>query len=251
MSHFDKLYNEAAKIRQTHFTQNAVGSFAVALLACILIFGPLGILISIPVAIFGGLFLHGIRKAASSSYAGECSRLAILGAEAEKLKKRVAEIYHRYPRRKHGERFKDAYELRGLSLHRLEEALAVGMHHEQREIFVTCFMRQGIAERVTATIGSPRRCSNSDDIAKWRNHFHRLGCDEILQYHNHPVTHNKTEPSQQDFHTTRYFTRILGDVAPSCHSLLLYWNQALEWRVIEYDDAGQHRLIREFDITKT
>jgi hypothetical protein len=173
--------------------------------------------------------------------------LAEIETEAESIKKRVTDIYSRYPRRKHAERFKDAYELRGLARPQLEEALAVGMHHEQREIFVTCFMRSGVAQRVTATIGSPRRCSNSDNIANWKDHYERLDCDEILQYHNHSVITNSTEPSPQDFHSARLLANVLGPLAPRCHSLLLYWNQALEWRLIEYDAQGTYRIIREFD----
>ena len=52
-------------------------------------------------------------------------------------------------------------------------------HRERREVFVTAFMRAGVAVRVTASIGSPYKCAAADNPARWAQHVDRLGCDQI------------------------------------------------------------------------
>ena len=149
--------------------------------------------------------------------------------------------------RQQGEHFKKAYELAGRPLRELEEALSVGMFRERREVFVTAFMRQGIAVRVTASIGSPMRCSAADNPARWKEHVERLGCDEIRQYHNHPVHNGHTAPSRTDIRTSKTLRKLLSPHGHRLRSLIICWNPAREWRVFEHDTTGRHWLHFEFD----
>ena len=126
---------------------------------------------------------------------------------------------------------------------KLEEALAVGMFRENKEVFVTAFMKDNKALRVTATIGREGYCFNSDDVSKWGYHIDRLNCDEILQYHNHPVTNNKTRPSPTDYFSTKKLKRMLGVHSTKIRSLIIYWNKIHEWRVLEYDDNRKYQII--------
>ncbi|MGH7219210.1 MAG: hypothetical protein ACREI1_02620 [Nitrospiraceae bacterium] len=121
------------------------------------------------------------------------------------------------------------------------------MFRERREVFVTAFVRRGVAVRVTASIGSPFRCSAADNPARWKDHVERLGCDEIRQYHNHPVHNGSTRPSAADIKSSGTLKLLLGPHGSKLHSLIICWNGLREWKVFEYDEAGQHSLYFEFD----
>ncbi len=135
----------------------------------------------------------------------------------------------------------------GRLLRELEEALSVGMFRERREVFVTAFMRRGIAVRVTASIGSPMRCSAADNPARWKEHVERLGCDEIRQYHNHPVHDGHTSPSRTDVRTSKTLRTLLGLHGTRLRSLDHLLEQGPEWKVFEHDTSGKHWLHFEFD----
>lgn len=174
-------------------------------------------------------------------------RSAEIVAEIARLRGRVVASFDKYEARGKGERFKTAYDLSGKSVRELEEALAVGMYRERREVFVTAFMRRGVAVRVTASIGSPYRCSAADNPATWENHVDRLSCDEIRQYHNHPVHNGKTRPSPADFRTSRSLKSLLGPHGTKLRSLIVCWNGIREWKIFEHDDKGRYWLHFEFD----
>ena len=193
------------------------------------------------------LLLHHILKAAFPAYRQWAARAAQLAAEIAQLRARVATIFDRYRERNKGEHFKTAYTLVGRSVAQLEEALAVGMFRERREVFVTAFIRAGVAVRVTASIGSPYRCAAADNPARWAEHVDRLGCDEIRQYRNHPVHGGDTRPSATDFRTSGSLRRLLGAHGPKLRSLVLCWNPLREWKVFEYDADRRHWLSFEFD----
>lgn len=106
------------------------------------------------------------------------------------VRTRVAAIFDNYRERIKGEAFKRAYALVGKSTAQLEEALAVGMYREHREVFVTAFMRLGVAVRVTASIGSPYRCAAADNPARWAEHVDRLGA---MRFGNTTTTRRITE----------------------------------------------------------
>lgn len=163
------------------------------------------------------------------------------------VRTRVAAIFDNYRERIKGEAFKRAYALVGKSTAQLEEALAVGMYREHREVFVTAFMRLGVAVRVTASIGSPYRCAAADNPARWAEHVDRLGCDEIRQYHNHPTHNGTTRPSPTDFRTSGSLRRLLGPHGPKLKSLIICWNTLREWRIFEHDDDRKDWLCCEFD----
>ena len=175
-------------------------------------------------------------------------RAAKIAAEIENLRGRVDRVFEQYPERTKGEQFKRAYGLEGMTLKVLEEALSVAMYREGKEVFVTAFMRAEVAIRVTASIGSPFRCGPADDPSRWGTYIDRLSCDEIRQYHNHPVHNGRTAPSPEDFRSSRSLKSSLNRHADKLRSFIIYWNEIREWKVLEYDDDGKHWLIAEFDI---
>ncbi len=193
------------------------------------------------------LVLHRVWRLAFRKYREWTDRALEISGEIVILGERIAAIFDKYRERRKGERFKQAYDLAGRPLRDLEEALSVGMYRERREVFVTAFMRGGVAVRVTASIGSPFRCSASDNPAGWADHVERLGCDEIRQYHNHPVHNGRTRPSPTDVRTSLSLKTLLGPHGSKLRSLIICWNGLREWKVFEHDEAGLHWLHFEFD----
>ena len=191
--------------------------------------------------------LHFLWRSLWPGYRARAARCAAIRRELRQLDQRISAIFAGYRGRQQGEHFKKAYELAGRPLRELEEALSVGMFRERREVFVTAFMRQGIAVRVTASIGSPMRCSAADNPARWKEHVERLGCDEIRQYHNHPVHNGHTAPSRTDIRTSKTLRKLLSPHGHRLRSLIICWNPAREWRVFEHDTTGRHWLHFEFD----
>lgn len=193
------------------------------------------------------LILHHIWRVVVSRYRLWSDRAIQIKLEIAQLRQRVSAIFNSYRERARGERFKAAYDLTGKTVKRLEESLSVGMFRERREVFVTAFMRAGIAVRVTASIGSPYRCAPADDPARWSQHVERLQCDEIRQYHNHPELNGKTHPSPVDFRTSRSLKLLLGSHSAKLRSLIICWNGIREWKVIEHDHERKYWLCSEFD----
>jgi hypothetical protein len=191
--------------------------------------------------------LHHVWRITFAGYREWTDRSRQISAEIVQLRARVVTIFEKYRQRRKGEHFKAAYELSGKSVVELEEALAIGMFRERREVFVTAFMRAGVAVRVTASIGSPYRCAASDNPARWANHVERLGCDEVRQYHNHPVHKGDTQPSSTDFRTSRSLRLLLGMHGAKLRSLIICWNAIHEWKVFEHDDETRHWLCYELD----
>jgi hypothetical protein len=161
-----------------------------------------------------------------------------LEKEIAALAQKVAQVRSKYVRRRHGQQFKEAFQLRGKTVLELEEALAAGMYFEEKEVFVTAFIQSGIAVRVTASIGSLRRCAPADSPLEWRHHADRLECDEIRQYHNHPDHTGKTEPSMPDYSARQSFRAMLHVHEDKLRTFIIFWNQIGEWRIIEYNDKG-------------
>ena len=166
--------------------------------------GALATLVTLP------LLLHPLWRLLIPAYRSRSERRATIRRELQELDRHISAIFAGYRERQQGEHFKKAYELAGRPVRDLEEALSVGMFRERREVFVTAFMRQGIAVRVTASIGSPMRCSAADNPSRWKEHVERLGCDEIRQYHNHPVHDGHTSPSRTDVRTSKTLRKLLG-----------------------------------------
>jgi hypothetical protein len=175
--------------------------------------------------------LHQVWRFAIPAYRRWADRSTQIRAEIGDLRTRIATVFATYRERRKGERFKQAYELTGRSVRGLEEALSVGMYRE----------------RVTASIGSPFRCAASDDPARWQDHVERLGCDEVRQYHNHPVHTGSTRPSQADVKTAQALRGILGPHGTKLRSLIICWNGLREWKVFEHAGDGRHWLHFEFD----
>lgn len=193
------------------------------------------------------LVLHFFWRATFGKYRLWSDREIQIKVEIAQLRRRIEAIFDNYRERAKGERFKAAYDLTGKTVKALEESLSVGMFRERREVFVTAFMRAGVAVRVTASIGSPYRCRPADDPARWVDHIERLQCDEIRQYHNHPEHNGKTRPSSKDFRTSRSLKSLLGSHGAKLRSLIICWNGIREWKVIEHDHEQKYWLCSEFD----
>lgn len=250
MSRYELLHNELFHLRTRQGTALFVPAVAIAFAAYVATSSH-----SFTTSFFTGLatfvvsfpFFHRVWRSVFRVYRQWSDRSAQIVAEIAMLRGKVASIFDKYRERGKGEQFKKAYDLAGKSLHELEEALSVGMHRERREVFVTAFMRSGVAVRVTASIGSPYRCSPADNPAMWKDHVDKLACDEIRQYHNHPVHNGKTRPSAMDFRMTRSLQSLLGAHSTRLRSLIICWNSIREWKVFEYDDKGKYWLHSEFD----
>ncbi len=249
MSRYELLHEELKKIRAKQF----ISSLTPALIVGILVGNavrntyPVGISIAISViTILGTAILsHRLWRALSIGYASLCDRANMITSEIHDIRRQVNSVFSKYRERIKGEQFKKAYCLSGKTLHDLEEALSVGMYREEREIFVTAFMRKGITVRVTASIGSKYRCSPADKLGKWKYHYKRLGCDQIRQYHNHSVHNGKTRPSYEDYKTSKLIESHLSGI--EFRSFIICWNAIREWKIIEYSGNGKSWLHFEYD----
>ncbi|MEX2173295.1 MAG: hypothetical protein WD872_02970 [Pirellulaceae bacterium] len=192
--------------------------------------------------------LHFLWHFAFAAYRNRATEIARLRGRVRTLRENVERIYAAYPTRTKGAQFKVAFDLQGKSLAELEERLAVGMHREGKEVFVTAFMRRGVAVRVTAAIGSPTRCRPADAPSQWKYHIDRMQCDEVRQYHNHPVYCGRTAPSPLDFRSCATLKSLLCEHATKLRSFVLYWNEIGEWKLLEYDQGGRYLLAMEFDV---
>ena len=252
-SYYDKISKDKLRLEfQTH-NLNLISALLLAI--TIFIYLPsinifLKAIISIATVFPLTILCHKIRSYFSNSYRDKIQRIKNNKAEIKALREKIEGVFQKYPWRDKGQQFKVAYSLTGKSLAKLEEALAVGMLREDKEVFVTAFMKKNKAVRVTATIGREGQCFNSDDVSKWGYHIERLNCDEILQYHNHPDTNNKTRPSPNDYFSTKKLKLILGTHSDKLRSLIVFWNEIREWRVLEYNENKKYEIIRAFDIKK-
>jgi len=92
-----------------------------------------GVLVGTPAA---SLLFHHVWKAVLPAYRTWATRSGEITHEIARLRARVTAIFDGYRERGKGEAFKKAYGLAGKSVSELEEALAVGMYRERREVMV-------------------------------------------------------------------------------------------------------------------
>lgn len=249
MTRYELLHEELKKIRIIQFALFLTPAVIIGTVVgnSVKSTFPVGISITIiAIAIFGSAFLfHQLWRVLFLGYARLCVRANTINSEIRDISKKVDSRFSKYRERVKGEQFKKAYRLSGKALYDLEEALSVGMNREDREIFVTSFIRKGVAVRVTASMGSPYRCSPADSPGKWKYHYERLGCDQIRQYHNHSVHNGKTRPSYMDYKTSKVFENSLKGI--EFRSFIICWNAIREWKIIEYNGSGKFWLFFEFD----
>ena len=181
------------------------------------------------------------------AYARWCARASDIVSELSEIRAKMRALFARHPKRQKGQQFKMGYKLRGNALEELEESLSIGMYREEREVFVTAFMRDQIAVWVTASIGSRYQCEARDDPGRWADHVEELGCDSIRQYHNHPAHDGTTRPSPTDLRSERSFRKVLGPHADKLRSFIICWNTIGEWKIIEYQPDGRCWFHSEFD----
>lgn len=252
MTRYELLRQVHDRLRVAQALRTVVPGIGVGLIATCAVsakYSPSwGCVAGILALLVSSFILHYVWRCTSDTYRGWCSRLSAVNEEMAVLQKRVDELFARHRKRRKGEQFKIAYGLAGLSIGEFEEAIAVGMLRERKEVFVTAFVREGIALRVTAAIGSAFRCSNADNPARWRAHSVRLKCDQVRQYHNHPHHGGKTRPSSSDCRSSEVLADMLGSHAGEFRSFVLCWNAIREWKVFEYDEAGTCWLHSEFDV---
>ena len=259
MSQYDKLSvdKKHREIKLTSSNQIVGAALSVMTLVSLWFYLPqndrpllylTGIFAFFIIGLVASFVCHLIRIAISSAYRSERAEIRRIGKKMQEMKAQVDLIYRGYPVRAKGGQFKKAYNLTGKNVKDIERTLAVAMFKEEKEVFVTAFVRRGIAVRVTAAIGSRYRCVNADNPKKWAEHFERLGCDEIRQYHNHPATNNSTSPSDQDYKSTRALKKLLGRQSDNLKSFIIFWNEIKEWRILEYDEEPPHQVIYRFDV---
>ena len=194
-----------------------------------------------------GLLTDRVLQRVSAAYRREAAEFSALRRELAQLRSGMRALLREVPRRRKGQPFKAAHRLRGLPVDEFEKRLALGMCAEGREVFVAAFVRAGVVVRVTASIGSAFGCRASDDVRQWSRHVERLRCDEIRQYHNHPVFANETAPSARDRRATAVFRRLLGGHGDKLKSYIIYWNEIREWRILEYDERSKSDVVFAYD----
>ncbi|MDH4022574.1 MAG: hypothetical protein OEV14_05565 [Gammaproteobacteria bacterium] len=247
MSRYEILRDELRRLREQQLLGVMAPAVAGAILAGAFADGSARLWVGLTALIVLPLVLHGLWFLGIPAYRAQTGRSSAIRNEIACLRKEISLVFGKYRARKKHEQFKRVYALSGRAVRELEEALAVGMFRERREVFVTAFMRDGVAVRVTASIGTPFRCRAADNPARWKEHAARLGCDEIRQYHNHPEHSGSTVPSNADIRTSGEIRRLLGPHGSKLRSLIICWNDLREWKVIEYDEAGGYSLHFEFD----
>ncbi len=247
MSRYESLRDELRHLRRQQVMAVMAPAVAGVVLVVILADGGTRLWAGLAAAIALPLVVHWLWRLSFAAYRVQTDRSSVIRAEIAGLRRQIALVFDKYRARERGEHFKQVYALSGRPVRELEEALSVGMFRERREVFVTAFMREGVAVRVTASIGTPFRCRAADNPARWKEHVARLDCDEIRQYHNHPEHNGSTVPSKTDIRSSGAIRRLLGPHAAKLRSLIICWNDLREWKVIEYDAAGRHSLHYEFD----
>jgi hypothetical protein len=253
MTRFDALQSELVGLRMRLTAATAIPAALIAVVVVVEMTGakvtPTSISLGLVTLFTVPLVLHRMWRALFGRYRRWSDREIQIKAEIAELRRRISAIFDKYRERGKGEQFKAAYDLTGKTIQELEESLAVGMFRERHEVFVTAFVRAGIAVRVTASIGSPYRCAAADNPARWVQHIERLQCEEIRQYHNHPEHKGKTRPSPMDFRTSRLLKSLLGPHGAKLRSLIICWNGIREWKVFEYDHEQKYWLCFEFDVS--
>jgi hypothetical protein len=247
MSRYESLRNELRHLRRQQAMAVMAPAVVGVLIVVMLADGGAKLWAGLAALMVLPLVLHWLWRLSFIAYRARTDRSSAIRTEIAGLRKHIALVFDKYRARESGEHFKRVYGLSGRPVRELEEALSVGMFRERREVFVTAFMRNGIAVRVTASIGTPFRCRAADNPARWKDHVARLGCDEIRQYHNHPEHSGSTIPSKMDIRSSGAIRRLLGPHGSKLRSLLICWNDLREWKVFEYDENGRHALHFEFD----
>lgn len=165
------------------------------------------------------------------------------------LRDKMKSLIKSIDKRSKGQQFKKAYDFTGKSVAEFEYTLSFAMHHEVKEVWVTAFCKSNIVLKVTATIGSARSCKPSDSVSSWIDNIRRLRCDEIRQYHNHPVNNNQTDPSTADISSNISMRKQLSIYNNMLRTFIVFWNDIYEYRILEYKDNGETKILYFFDVS--
>ncbi len=197
----------------------------------------------------GGLVLVRFSMTVLPPLRKQRSLVSALKVQMQALAAAMGDIHRQVPPRGRGVQFKKAYALEGKPIPAFEFLLSSGMHKEGSEVWVSAFCREGRVLLVFASIGSPNRCRPNENILRYPDHVARLCCDELRQYHNHPVRTNETSPSDPDIHTSRYLASLLAGTGCRSRSFIVFWNAIGEHRILEHDDSGSVVHVTEFDVS--
>lgn len=251
MSRYETLNTELISLRCRQTTSCLIPGICVGVFTGVLMSeqqtGMVMLIAGVVATVISTVMFHFMWQYIFPAYNRWCERASQLLIELAQIRAKMTAVFAKYPNRQKGQQFKTAYELAGKALSQLEESLTVGMHRENREVFVTVFLVNKIAVRVTAAIGSPYRCSAADNPVHWPTHVVRLKCDSIRQYHNHPEYNGCTRPSPTDFRSARTLSETLGSHAAKLRSFVICWNAIGECKIIEYDTDGCSWLHAEYD----
>jgi hypothetical protein len=253
MTEYDRLAILRRKLCQIRFLCTGLPAIGLVAIGVALVPWPhlwvYGALVAVASTFVFAVAISIVLKTTSSAFRDRENEIAHLNARIHDLRNRVIQLCQQYPSRIKGQHFKTAYALNGRSVRDFEMAMAIGMKNEKKEVFVTAFVRQNEVVRVTASIGSPFRCSAADDPRKWPIHYRRLKCDDLRQYHNHPAFGNHTIPSPTDYRSNELLNTLLEPAGISMKAYIVYWNEIFEWRLLRYDENEGSKTEYEFDIS--
>lgn len=255
MSKYDKLKKrlDYIKLRDNLLVMSISGLFTAVFGVFLIDVVPFFVAF-IVLTIFFVLMNAGIRivlKRISLRYSALVSEIEKLSGSTEEIRRLMEVVYNEYPPRRKGEQFKVAYNLKGHKIDEFEKRIAIGMNRENKEVYVTAFVKRNKVRRVTASIGSTYQCSNSDNPIYWEKYCDKLNCDEIRHYHNHPDYGNFTSPSRKDVISIKFRKTYFGSHGEKVRSFIIYWNEINEWRILEYDENGETWISSEFDVSET
>lgn len=252
-SKYDITRNEYSKLRNRRFLLLSLISFiftSITFLASFKLFLGLSNFIYVLPFLFSIIIsdklLISFSKAYSTKRKREYTTKMLICDLRDKMKSLITSI----DKRSKGQQFKKAYDFTGKTINEFEHTLSVAMHHEVKEVWVTAFCKSNIVMKVTATIGSARSCKPSDSISSWIDSVKRLKCDEIRQYHNHPVNNNKTYPSTADISSNISIRKHLSTYKQILRTFIIFWNEIYEYRILEYQDSGETKIVYFFDVSK-
>ena len=250
MSKYDLLTAERQRCFRTIALINSGTGIALSLLLFAFLYGYMHgavVLFFFISTVTLSILSHFILSVVSEKYSYLVTRLRELDRKRADIRKRIESLIAKYPCRNYGERFKTAFDLSGKDLRTFEQAIAMGMLKEAKEVWITAFLKKGKVVKVNATIGWGSGCKPSENVLRWIHHLERHEADEVRQYHNHPTRKNSTHPSPRDFASSNDLKHVLGRYSNMLRSFIVYWNAIGEWRIIEYDITGKWWLEFEFD----
>jgi ribosomal protein L20A (L18A) len=163
--------------------------------------------------------------------------------QVDSIEQEVKKLYDSVNNRKKGSLFKKHYNLTEKSINDFEKILSIATWKEQKEIYVTALCKNDIVAKVYATIGSKYKCRPSFNVRKIVDIAESIRCEEVREYHNHLVCENIAKPSDKDILSLKTMNSFFSGSKIKYRCFIIYWNQILEYRVIEYNEERECFLV--------